>query len=116
MPSSHFPHVVALLMAASAFAVCPDKKETGRLPAEIGTPGRAAVFGLRCDTVFVPKGATTVVHPGAFLYFEKEKPTNFIRVEGTLELHGTPERRVVIAGGREPGPLAQATEAPRAAI
>ncbi len=102
----------ALLAAAvSAWGLCSDKRDTGRLPPAIGAAGKPpAIFGLRCDTMVVPKGSSTVVYPGAFLYFEKEKTSNFIRVEGTLELRGDKDHHAVIAGGREPGPVLKPSE------
>jgi hypothetical protein len=70
----------------------------------IGEPGQTTKFPfpLRCDTVIVPKGRETVVHAGAFLFFQKSAPTNLIRVEGTLALRGVKEHYVLLAGGRDP--------------
>ncbi|MEO6096811.1 MAG: hypothetical protein ABIW76_14485 [Fibrobacteria bacterium] len=55
-------------------------------------------FALNCDTVFVRKGVTTVVHPGTMLYFSRPSLNSVIKVEGTLILKGTKNSYVSVSG------------------
>ncbi len=81
------------------------------LPARIGDPGSQwkSDFPLKCDTVYVPRGATTTVHPGVLLHFARPRAGNVIKVEGTLKLKGTKDLYVTVAasqrgaGSLEPG-------------
>jgi hypothetical protein len=70
------------------------------LPTVIGREDRVAKFpfALNCDTVFVRKGVTTVVHPGTMLYFSRPSLNSVIKVEGTLILKGTKNSYVGLSG------------------
>jgi hypothetical protein len=61
--------------------------QTGRVP-----------FALNCDTVFVRKGVTTVVHPGTMLYFARPSLNSVIKVEGTLLIKGGKNSYVSLSG------------------
>ncbi len=74
------------------------------LPPKIGSPNNSKTmpYALHCDTMFVPKGHTTVVYPGVLLYFALPEATHLIRVQGTLELQGSKDNYVSSAGGLDP--------------
>lgn len=61
--------------------------QTGKVP-----------FALNCDTVFVRKGVTTVVHPGTMLYFARPTLNSVIKVEGTLLIKGGKNSYVSLSG------------------
>lgn len=95
-------------------AECADNRDFYQsLPTVIGREDQTAQFGfqLKCDTVFVRKGVTTVIHPGAMLFFVKPSLNSIIKVEGTLIIKGTKASYVYLSGsldsnktgGREPG-------------
>jgi hypothetical protein len=73
------------------------------LPAVIGQEDRSDTFRfiLRCDTVFVRKGVTTVVHPGTLIHFAQPSLNSVIKVEGTLILKGTKNAYVYVAGSAD---------------
>ncbi len=104
----------ALLSVPAAFgAGCFENRDYYQsLPTVIGKEDQAGKFpfALQCDTVFVRKGVTTVVHPGTMLYFAKPSINSVIKVEGTLILKGTKNSYVTLSGsldssrnGPEPG-------------
>lgn len=107
--------LLCLGMCASAgfAAACAENREFRQnLPAVIGREDQAGKFpfALECDTVFVRKGVTTVVHPGTMLYFSKPSINSLIRVEGTLIIKGTRNSYVTLSAsldssrnGAEPG-------------
>lgn len=70
------------------------------LPTVIGREDNTAAFGyvLKCDTVFVRKGVTTVINPGAMLYFATPTLNSVIKVEGTLIIKGTKTSYVYLSG------------------
>lgn len=83
------------------------------LPTVIGREDNVVPFGfvLKCDTVFVRKGVTTVIHPGTMLYFAAPTLNSVIKVEGTLIIKGAKTSYVYLSGSldtsksgtREPG-------------
>lgn len=70
------------------------------LPTVIGREDQTGKFpfALNCDTVFVRRGVTTVVHPGTILYFSRPSINSVIKVEGTLILKGTKNAYVTLGG------------------
>jgi hypothetical protein len=70
------------------------------LPTVIGREDNSATFPfvLKCDTVFVRKGVTTVIHPGTLLYFAAPSLNSVIKVEGTLIVKGTKAAYVYLSG------------------
>jgi hypothetical protein len=99
--------------SAAAAAGCLENKDFYQnLPTTIGREDQVGKFPfpLNCDTVFVRKGVTTVVHPGTMLYFSRPSINSVIKVEGTLILKGTRNSYVTLSGsldssrsGAEPG-------------
>ena len=93
---------------AAAFCVAPSRAATcienrdfhQNLPTVIGKEDQTGKFpfALNCDTVFVRKGVTTVVHPGTMLYFARPSLNSVIKVEGTLIIKGTKNSYVSISG------------------
>lgn len=95
-------------------AECADNRDFYQsLPTVIGREDQTTQFGfqLKCDTVFVRKGVTTVIHSGAMLYFTKPSLNSIIKVEGTLVIKGAKTSYVYLSGsldsnmtgGRQPG-------------
>ena len=95
-------------------ATCAENRDFYQsLPTVIGREDQIQPFGyvLKCDTVFVRKGVTTVVHPGTMFYFAKPNLYSVIKVEGTLLIKGTKNSYVYLSGSldtaangkREPG-------------
>jgi hypothetical protein len=70
------------------------------LPTVIGREDQIGKFpfALNCDTVFVRKGVTTVVHPGTMLYFARPTLNSVIKVEGTLIIKGGKNSYVSLSG------------------
>lgn len=109
------PILLAILAASPAHAAqCAENRDFYQsLPTVIGREDATSSFGyaLKCDTVFVRKGVTTVIHAGAMLYFAKPTLYSTIRVEGTLIIKGSKNAYVYLSGsldsnktgGREPG-------------
>ena len=114
--------LTALALSALAFASpsgtwaaqCADNRDFYQsLPTVIGREDQATPFGfqLKCDTVFVRKGVTTVVYAGTMLYFMHPSLNSIIKVEGTLIIKGTKSSYVYLSGsldsnksgGRGPG-------------
>lgn len=104
---------VLMLAAPSRGANCVENRDFHQsLPSVIGKPDQVAKFpfALNCDTVFVRKGVTTVVHPGTMLYFSRPTLNSVIKVEGTLIIRGTKNSYATLSGsldstrdGVEPG-------------
>lgn len=92
----------ALLSGPAAFAAsCLENRDFYQsLPTVIGREEQTGKypFALNCDTVFVRKGVTTVVHPGTILYFARPSINSVIKVEGTLILKGTKNSYVTLGG------------------
>lgn len=116
----NFPKALAVaallggLPAASFGARCEDNRDFYQsLPTVIGQESGTARFGfvLKCDTVYVRKGVTTVIHPGAMLYFANPSLNSVLKVEGTLLIKGSKGSYVYLSGsldsnatgGRDPG-------------
>jgi hypothetical protein len=96
-----------LLMAAGAAlspshaATCLENRDFHQnLPTVIGREDQIGKypFALNCDTVFVRKGVTTVVHPGTMLYFARPSLNSVIKVEGTLLIKGGKNSYVSLSG------------------
>jgi hypothetical protein len=70
------------------------------LPTVIGKEDQVGKFpfAFNCDTVFVRKGVTTLVHPGTLLYFARPSLNSVIKVEGTLIIKGTKNSYVTLSG------------------
>jgi hypothetical protein len=70
------------------------------LPTVIGREDQVGKFpfALNCDTVFVRKGVTTVIHPGTMLHFSRPSLNSVIKVEGTLIIRGTKNSYVSLSG------------------
>ncbi len=70
------------------------------LPAVIGKEDQVGKvpFVLKCDTIFVRRGVTTVVYPGTMLYFANPTLNSVIKVEGTLLIKGTKNSYVSLSG------------------
>ncbi len=91
----------ALWVAPSRAATCIENRDFHQnLPTVIGKEDQTGKFpfALNCDTVFVRKGVTTVVHPGTMLYFARPSLNSVIKVEGTLIIKGTKNSYVSISG------------------
>jgi hypothetical protein len=92
----------ALLSVSTAFAAsCIENRDFYQsLPTVIGREDQIGKFpfALNCDTVFVRKGVTTVVHPGTILYFARPSINSVIKVEGTLIIKGTKNSYVTLGG------------------
>jgi hypothetical protein len=75
------------------------------LPTSIGREDQTTKFpfALNCDTVFVRKGVTTVVHPGTLLFFSKPTLNSVIKVEGTLIVKGTKHSYAYLSGSLDSG-------------
>jgi hypothetical protein len=94
--------LTALASAQPAFsAPCLDFHQS--LPAVIGHEERSDTFRfvLKCDTVFVRKGVTTVVHPGTLIHFAQPSLNSVIKVEGTLIIKGTKNAYAYLAGSAD---------------
>ena len=70
------------------------------LPPILGPENRtdSALFALDCDTAYVRKGDTTLVRPGAWIYFAHPSINSMIKVEGTLILQGNDSQNVLLSG------------------
>lgn len=91
----------AFCVAPSLAATCIENRDFHQnLPTVIGKEDQTGKFpfALNCDTVFVRKGVTTVVHPGTMLYFARPSLNSVIKVEGTLIIKGTKNSYVSISG------------------
>lgn len=106
--------LAAFAASPASAAQCAENRDFYQsLPTVIGREEASTPFGyaLKCDTVFVRKGVTTVIHAGAMLYFQKPTLYSTIRVEGTLIIKGSKNAYVYLSGsldsnksgGREPG-------------
>lgn len=92
---------ILLSITASFAASCIENRDFYQsLPTVIGREEQSGKFpfALNCDTVFVRKGVTTVVHPGTILYFARPSINSVIKVEGTLVLKGTKNAYVTLGG------------------
>lgn len=99
-----------LLLALAALLASPQRARSAQcaenrdyyqsLPTVIGREDNVTPFGfvLKCDTVFVRKGVTTVIHPGTMLYFASPSLNSVIKVEGTLIVKGTKTAYVYLSG------------------
>ncbi len=69
------------------------------LPTEIGRPGmeHRQLLAMPCDTMIVPKGSTTLVHPNVMLHFRNPSLKNFIKVEGDLVFKGNKDAYVYLS-------------------
>jgi hypothetical protein len=107
---------MALLACATGLhaAQCLENRDFHQsLPTVIGREDSMDRFAyqLKCDTVFVRKGVTTVVYPGTMLYFAQPSLNSVIKVEGTLIIKGAKSSYVYLSGSldslkngtREPG-------------
>lgn len=102
-----------LLASPSMGANCLENRDFHQsLPSVIGKEDQVGKFSfaLNCDTVFVRKGVTTVVHPGTIIHFARPTLNSVIKVEGTLIIRGTKNSHVTLSGsldstrsGVEPG-------------
>ena len=94
--------VMAAVLAAPADAAnCVENRDFHQnLPTVIGREDQIGKFpfALNCDTVFVRKGVTTVVHPGTMLYFARPTLNSVIKVEGTLIIKGSKNSYVSLSG------------------
>ena len=96
--------VLLALLSASApsyAANCLENRDFHQnLPTVIGREDQTGKvpFALNCDTVFVRKGVTTVVHPGTMLYFARPTLNSVIKVEGTLLIKGGKNSYVSLSG------------------
>lgn len=75
------------------------------LPREIGREGEIfkTPFALACDTMTVPEGQTTVIHPASMLYFQdSSRSPKKILVRGTLIAEGTSAHPVYFCGSVQP--------------
>ena len=94
--------VLLSLCASDALAAgCLENKDFYQnLPTTIGREDQVGKFpfAFNCDTVFVRKGVTTVVHPGTLLYFSHPSINSVIKVEGTLILKGSQNSYVSLSG------------------
>jgi hypothetical protein len=91
----------AAFVAPSRAATCLENRDFQQnLPTVIGREDQVdkLPFAFNCDTVFVRKGVTTVVHPGTQLYFARPSLNSVIKVEGTLIIKGTKNSYVSISG------------------
>jgi hypothetical protein len=112
-PKPGLAFFLASALVSAASAGCLENKDFYQnLPTSIGREDQVGKFpfALNCDTVFVRKGVTTVVHPGTMLYFSRPSINSVIKVEGTLILKGTRNSYVTLSGsldssknGAEPG-------------
>ncbi len=70
-----------------------------RLPAEIGIKDgvHRELFSMPCDTMVVPKGTVTTVHPNTMLFFKNPSLNSTIKVEGRLLLKGNKDASVYIS-------------------
>lgn len=104
----------ALACLPSAYgATCAENRDFYQsLPTVIGREDQTTPFGyvLKCDTVFVRKGVTTVVHPGTMFYFSKPTLYSVIKVEGTLIIKGAKGSYVYLSGSMDT--LANGTRQP----
>lgn len=92
---------LAFLAAPTQAATCLENRDFHQnLPTVIGREDQVGKypFALYCDTVFVRKGVTTVVHPGTMLYFARPSLNSVIKVEGTLIIKGTKNSYVSVSG------------------
>lgn len=93
---------IGLLAAGSSYgAQCAENRDFHQsLPTVIGRDDSMTRFGypLRCDTVFVRKGVTTVIYPGTLLYFAQPSLNSVIKVEGTLIIKGAKSSYVYLSG------------------
>lgn len=106
--SKPFSALAALSLLAASFAGLPLSAATclenrdfhQNLPTVIGREDQIGKFpfALNCDTVFVRKGVTTVVHPGTMLYFARPSLNSVIKVEGTLLIKGGKNSYVSLSG------------------
>lgn len=104
---------MALVVAPVNAATCVENRDFHQnLPTVIGHEDQMGKypFALNCDTVFVRKGVTTVVHPGTMLHFARPTLNSVIKVEGTLIIKGSKNSYVTLSGsldstrnGLEPG-------------
>lgn len=91
----------AILTGPAGAATCLENRDFQQnLPTVIGREDQSGKFpfALNCDTVFVRKGVTTVVHPGTMLYFSRPSLNSVIKVEGTLIIKGSENSYVSISG------------------
>ncbi len=106
--------IASLAAAPAGAATCAENRDFYQsLPTVIGREDQSQPFGyvFKCDTVFVRKGVTTVVHPGAMFYFAKPSLNSVLKVEGTLIIKGSKNAYVYLSGSldstangkREPG-------------
>lgn len=71
------------------------------LPDEIGREGERmkTPFELPCDSMVVPSGATTIIHPASMLYFrDTSQAIKKIMVYGTLIAEGTMSEPIFFCG------------------
>jgi hypothetical protein len=92
--------LLALAPRARAAQCAENRDYYQSLPTVIGKEDNVSPFGfvLKCDTVFVRKGVTTIIHPGTMLYFASPSLNSVIKVEGTLIVKGTKTSYVYLSG------------------
>lgn len=93
--------LLSLCASGTLAAGCLENKDFYQnLPTTIGREDQVGKFpfAFNCDTVFVRKGVTTVVHPGTMLYFSHPSINSVIKVEGTLILKGSQNSYVSLSG------------------
>lgn len=91
---------------AAHAATCLENRDYNQsLPTVIGREDETGKkpFRLNCDTLFVRKGVTTVVHPGSMLYFSRPTLNSVIKVEGTLIVRGTKNSYAYLSGSIDSG-------------
>jgi hypothetical protein len=94
-------YAAVLASTSSHAATCLENRDFHQnLPTVIGREDQIGKFpfALNCDTVFVRKGVTTVVHPGTMLYFARPSLNSVIKVEGTLLIKGGKNSYVSLSG------------------
>ncbi len=96
-----FAFFLSLVLGRSYAASCLENRTFDKnLPPFIGKEDQVGklTYAIKCDTVYVRKGVTTIIYPGTMLYFLRPTLNSVIKVEGILLIKGSKNSFVSLSG------------------